>query len=196
MSFYMYMLLDMDMSSDMEVLAPTSDRRGLHRQRSSCPTDERTIAMRYPNHFHENSHRPDTHGGEQHEQGRQPRGFGGAGRDFGHRGGHGMGHGHGCEHQQRHGHPHEAHQGPVQPGGQPGGHPHGGAHRRPTLERSIMKSARRIRRSGLAPEQLHRRIAATVSHADYITTLRTLRRIGMELRSTQPGADAGNPTER
>lgn len=53
-----------------------------------------------------------------------------------------------------------------------------------------MKSARRIRRSGLSPEQLHHRIAGAVSHADYVTTLRTLRRIGMELRSTQPGADA------
>ncbi|MGM1029032.1 MAG: hypothetical protein ACQEWM_04055 [Actinomycetota bacterium] len=50
------------------------------------------------------------------------------------------------------------------------------------MARSIVKSARRIRRSGLTPEQLQHRIAATVSHADYVTTMRTLRRIGMDLR--------------
>jgi hypothetical protein len=52
-----------------------------------------------------------------------------------------------------------------------------------------MQSARRIRRSGLAPEQLHRRIAAAVSHADYLTTLRTLRRIGMELRTDRADSE-------
>jgi hypothetical protein len=50
------------------------------------------------------------------------------------------------------------------------------------MARSIVRSARRIRRSGLTPEQLQHRIAATVSHADYVTTMRTLRRIGADLR--------------
>ena len=48
-----------------------------------------------------------------------------------------------------------------------------------------MKSARRIRRSGLTPEQLQHRVAATVSHADSVTTMRTLRRINMDLRHHQ-----------
>ncbi|MCH1881820.1 hypothetical protein [Agrococcus sp. ARC_14] len=90
---------------------------------------------------------------------------------------------------------HQAHQAHGRGDGQPGEQPHGGAHRRPTLGRSIMKSARRIRRSGLTPEQLHRRIAATVSHADYMTTMRTLRRIGMELRTERGNTEHGN-TER
>ncbi|WP_206447768.1 hypothetical protein [Agrococcus sp. KRD186] len=124
--------------------------------------------MRYPNHIHEHTDQAKAHQGEQPERSGHPRSHG----RF-HRGGmgphmhHGMHHGQHCEQHQ----------------GTGGEHPRGGAHRRPALERSIMKSARRIRRSGLAPEQLHRRIAATVSHADYMTTLRTLRRIGMELRS-------------
>ncbi|SFS09268.1 hypothetical protein SAMN04487783_1233 [Agrococcus baldri] len=140
--------------------------------------------MRHPDHFHQHTDHSQSHEGEQPERG-------------GHSRGHGCGHeGHG---PGREGRGHEGHV-PTREGheeyGQPGRHPRGGTHRRPTLERSIMKSARRIRRSGLAPEQLHRRIAATVSHADYLTTLRTLRRIGIELRSTQPGAAAGDHTAR
>ncbi len=111
----------------------------------------------------------------------------------GHPHGRGTGHGHG--HGRRGGrHDHGA-------GSDPGHGFHGGSHSnrrgfgrgfghtpgtdagdRPTLARSIVKSARRIRRSGLSPEQLQHRIAATVSHADYVTTMRTLRRIGMDLR--------------
>lgn len=153
MSFYMYMLLDMDMSSDME--PPTGNEPWPSTGSRSAATDERTIAMRYPNHFHKHTDRHDAHNGERHEGARHQRAHG----RF-HRGG--TGHGPRCE--------------------QHGEQPRGGAHRRPTLERSIMKSARRIRRADLSPEQLHRRIAATVSHADYVTTMRTLRRIGMELR--------------
>ncbi|KAA6436241.1 hypothetical protein FQ330_02185 [Agrococcus sediminis] len=65
---------------------------------------------------------------------------------------------------------------------QTGRHPRGDARPRPTLERSILRSARRIRRAGLTPDQLHDRLAGAVSHADYVTTMRTLRRIGAELR--------------
>ncbi|WP_072314596.1 hypothetical protein [Agrococcus sp. Marseille-P2731] len=123
--------------------------------------------MRHPHHLHENTHH--------HEiDGRQ-------GREHEHR------RGRGHEHREDRGHEHrEAHAGPghCHRSGRPDGvHPRGAAHRHPTLERSIMRSARRIRRAGLTPEQLHDRIATTVSHADYVTTMRTLRRIGMELRA-------------
>ncbi|GEK79942.1 hypothetical protein [Agrococcus baldri] len=149
--------------------------------------------MRYPNRFHENTDHPQPEGERpegghsqraEHERwhGRHPHGHG----RF-HRGGHGAGHEHEgrgarCHERERLGtaHDHERHG--HEEHGRPGRHPRGGARRRPTLERSIVKSARRIRRADLTPEQLHRRIAATVSHADYVTTLRTLRRIGMELR--------------
>ena len=142
--------------------------------------------MRYPNHFHEHTDNTEAHEGEQPERDRHPRGHGrfhrGGGRRMGQGMHHGMHHGQRCEQHQGMGSGREGH-GPMREGHvHPDHHPRG-AHRRPALERSIMKSARRIRRSGLAPEQLHRRIAATVSHADYMTTLRTLRRIGMELRS-------------
>ena len=96
---------------------------------------------------------------------------------------HEHGHGHGHGHSQGHGHGHG--HGPHCDHGFGAGRGHGfgpDGHRRPTLARSIVKSARRIRRSGLTPEQLQHRIAATVSHADYVTTMRTLRRIGMDLR--------------
>ena len=87
------------------------------------------------------------------------------------------------------GHPHEGHQ---HGRGSGRGHGHGSHHDRsgsehepgdhPTLVRSIAKSARRIRRSGLTPEQLQHRIAATVTHGDHVTTMRTLQRIGNDLR--------------
>ncbi|MFJ6113743.1 hypothetical protein ACIQC8_06485 [Agrococcus sediminis] len=105
-------------------------------------------------------------------------------------------HGHGCPRAADHGHHrHHGHHGHggheaagqrraehVGPEPQSGRHPRGDARPRPTLERSILRSARRIRRAGLTPDQLHDRLAGAVSHADYITTMRTLRRIGAELR--------------
>ena len=41
-----------------------------------------------------------------------------------------------------------------------------------------------VTKGGVTEDQVHDavRIAATVSHADYVTTMRTLRRIGMDLR--------------
>lgn len=96
------------------------------------------------------------------------------------------GHGHREWHGKRdsHGHGRCGHHSDEQLAGSE--QPRSGAHRRPTLERSVAKAARRIRRADLTPEQLHRRIAASVSHADYITTMRTLRRIGLELRPERP----------
>lgn len=105
--------------------------------------------------------------------------------DEGHHRHHGH-HGHGHHHAE-HGHrghaaadPHRTDPAGAEP--QTGRHPRGDARPRPTLERSILRSARRIRRAGLTPDQLHDRLAGAVSHADYVTTMRTLRRIGAELR--------------
>lgn len=87
---------------------------------------------------------------------------------------------HDAPHERGHGHGHGGRFGSDSGHGHGRRNGHGTDH--PTLARSIMKSARRIRRSGLTPEQLQHRIAATVSHADYVTTMRTLRRVGMDLR--------------
>lgn len=197
MSSYMYMLLDMDMSNGMELLAPRSSTSatGRHRQRTRCPTDERTIAMRYPHDNHSAHDRAShDHEAREHETGgrgshdHDSRGGFGHGFDhaFGHRDGHGPREWHGRRDAHRHGRC--GRHGGEQPRGgiQSSGRQSSGTGRRPTLERSIAKAARRIRRADLTPEQLHRRIAASVSHADYITTMRTLRRIGMELRPERP----------
>jgi|GEM_PF-3304411 len=152
------------------------------------PTSEQHHAAehKHPEHPH---HDPDAH---RHHAGH---GCGhhdrhGFGREHGHHDGwHGFGHGHGHGHGEQldgsapgfgpreHGFGHREHGfGPHRRGF---GH---GGRGRPALARSIVKSARRIRNSGLTPEQLQHRIATTVSHADYVTTMRTLRRIGMDLR--------------
>lgn len=131
-------------------------------------------AKQHEQHEHEHQQEPDAahpchHGHHGHPHGRRrgnghDRGGRGFGRSHGEEHGHGFARGHGFGPRRGH-------------GSGPDGHGH------PTLARSIMKSARRIRRSGLSPEQLQHRIAATVSHADYVTTMRTLRRIGMDLRA-------------
>ncbi|WP_413317903.1 hypothetical protein AA0Z99_12650 [Agrococcus sp. 1P02AA] len=130
--------------------------------------------MRHPHHFHDRTRRPGAEGylHPQHSRGHEHT------RDREHGG---------REHEHR-AHEHRQHEQRQQEHRQRGrcDHPRSGGRRRPTLERSILRSARRIRRAGLTPEQLHQRIAATVSHADYVTTMRTLRRIGMELR---PGVE-------
>ncbi|MGY3127370.1 hypothetical protein ACVWW9_000869 [Agrococcus sp. UYP33] len=157
----------------------------------------------HPHHDPDAHRHPAGHGCGHHER----HGFGRLHGD--HRDRHGFGREHG-DHRERADHPRGHGWGPgEQPHGR-GEQPHGSApgfgprehgfghrehgfapHRhgfghggrgRPTLARSIVKSARRIRHSGLTPEQLQHRIATTVSHADYVTTMRTLRRIGMDLR--------------
>lgn len=150
-------------------------------------TEQQTVATDAEQHEHAEHEHGEHADGQQHEHAREHgahpccphahHGHGHGGRGHGgrrHGGGHGYGHGFG--HGEDHGDGHE----------HGFGHRHGFGPRRdhghPTMARSIMKSARRIRRSGLSPEQLQHRIAATVSHADYVTTMRTLRRIGMDLR--------------
>lgn len=107
-----------------------------------------------------------------------------------------MRHQHNCQHadetarhpehnHRRHGMRKHGRGGAPELGGHRGtdhGHPGRNERRRPTLGRSILKSARRIRRADLSPDQLHRRIAGSVSHADYMITMRTLRTISKAVR--------------
>lgn len=122
-------------------------------------------------------HTPDTQGHHGHHCRHGHHGHGHhVGAERGHRAEHG--------HQGHHGHEaddaHRTEHAGAEP--QTGRGPRGDVRPRPTLERSILRSARRIRRAGLTPDQLHDRLAGAVSHADYVTTMRTLRRIGAELR--------------
>lgn len=158
MSFYIYMLYDMDNVNRKEQYMryqqncqhtdenarhpeargygrPGSRRRG-HGERDHCTRERRQHGMRMHGRH---DHRVDAHRTGEHA---------------------GAGHGH--------------------------GRPGRNGHRRPTLGRSILKSARRIRHADLTPEQLQVRIADSVTHAEYMITMRTLHTISRALRDTAP----------
>ena len=139
--------------------------------------------MRYPHHTEHHTH-------NRHEGGCQHAEY------PGHRHGHGHGHG------SHKGHP-ESRQDCRHEGRMRGDRPRGGrpdrmgrhegrrgpgGRGRPTLSRGILRSAKRIERAGLEPAQLHELIASHVSHADYITTMRTLRTVSRALK--HHGSDA------